>query len=256
MTLWRPRNQCGIDCLRPEEAAPARVRAARLAALAAVMLAAAVVLPVRPGTAPVWARGVLRALGVKVTVTGPLPRRRALLVANHVSWLDIVVLLGLTPCRLLAKVEVRRWPVIGRLAASTGTVFIDRSRPRTLPTTVADVARALDGGAVVAVFPEGTTGCGEAVGPFRPAMFQAAVDALVPVAPVTLRYGLTVTRGTTAAAFLGDESLWTSLRRVLAIRTLVVSVTAAARLHPEPRVSRRDLASVARIAVRRLELAA
>jgi 1-acyl-sn-glycerol-3-phosphate acyltransferase len=170
-------------------------------------------------------------------------------VANHVSWLDTVVLLAVVPCRLLAKTEVRGWPVVGRLAAGAGTVFIDRSRPRTLPATVAVVAAALRDGAVVAAFPEGTTGCGETVGPFRPALFQAAVDARVPVAPVTIGYG------TTAPAFVGDETLWDSLRRVVAVHTLVVSVTASGQLYAES-ATRRDLASVARTAVRRLSLAA
>lgn len=249
--LWRPRNDCGPDCLLFDgERAGVLRRAARLTGLAAVILAAAVVLPFAPRSAPRWARAILRSVGVRVRISGRLPRRRALLVANHVSWLDTVVLLAVVPCRLLAKTEVRGRPVVGRLAAAAGTVFIDRSRPRTLPATVAVVAAALRDGAVVAAFPEGTTGCGETVGPFRPALFQAAVDARVPVAPVTIGYG------TTAPAFVGDETLWDSLRRVVAVHTLVVSVTASGQLYPEESATRRDLASVARTAVRRLSLAA
>lgn len=249
--LWRPRNDCGPGCLLfDDERVGVLRRAARVTGLAAVMLAAAVVLPFAPRSAPRWARAILRVLGIRVRISGRLPKRRALLVANHVSWLDTIVLLAVVPCRLLAKTEVRGWPVVGRLAAATGTVFIDRSRPRALPATVAGVAGALRDGAVVAVFPEGTTGCGETVGPFRPALFQAAVDARVPVAPVTLGYG------TTAPAFVGDETLWDSLCRVVAVRTMVVSVTASAQLHPEECANRRDVASVARTAVRRLGLAA
>jgi hypothetical protein len=142
--LWRPRNDCGPDCLLFDgERAGVLRRAARLTGLAAVILAAAVVLPFAPRSAPCWARAILRIVGVRVRISGRLPRRRALLVANHVSWLDTVVLLAVVPCRLLAKTEVRGWPVVGRLAAAAGTVFIDRSRPRTLPATVAVVAAAL-----------------------------------------------------------------------------------------------------------------
>jgi 1-acyl-sn-glycerol-3-phosphate acyltransferase len=249
--LWRPRNDCGPDCLLfDDQRAGALRRVARLTGLAAIVIAAAVVLPFAPRSAPRWAAAILRVLGIRVRISGRLPRRRALLVANHVSWLDTVVLLAVVPCRLLAKAEVRGWPVVGRLAAATGTVFIDRSRPRTLPATVAGVGAALRDGAVVAAFPEGTTGCGETVGPFRPALFQAAVDARVPVAPVTLGYG------TTAPALVGDETVWDSLHRVVAVRTLVVSVTASAQLYPGEHATRHDLASVARTAVRRLGLAA
>ena len=107
----------------------------------------------------------------------PDPAAGALLVANHVSWLDVVVILAHAPARLLAKREVRAWPLIGRLAATLGTVFVDRSRPKTLPATVGRIRAELAAGGVVAVFPEGTTWCGRMGGTFRPAMFQAAVDA-------------------------------------------------------------------------------
>ena len=99
------------------------------------------------------------------------------MVANHVSWLDVVVLLAHLPARMLAKREVRGWPVVGRLAVAMGTVFIDRDRPRTLPARVAAVAGALRDGGVVVAFPEGTTWCGRTGGPLRPAVFQAAVEA-------------------------------------------------------------------------------
>src|SRR4029079_10304453 len=91
---------------------------------------------------------------------------------------------------LVAKHEVRDWPIIGRLATTLGTVFVDRTRPKTLPDTVARVAEHLADGAVVAVFPEGTTWCGRAGGRFRPAMFQAAIAAGAPVVPVRLAFNL------------------------------------------------------------------
>jgi 1-acyl-sn-glycerol-3-phosphate acyltransferase len=246
--MWRPRNECGAACLPPSDATP--LRRTRLAGLLAVLLAAAVCLPFAPGRVQFWARAVLRTVGVGLTVRGRLPRRRALVVANHVSWLDIVVLLAVVPSRILAKHEVGRWPLIGVLARSVGTIFVDRSRPRTLPDTVAAVAAALRDGATVAVFPEGTTGCGTAVGPFRPAMFQAAIDARAVVVPVTLRYS------DAAAAFVGDESLYASVRRILARRGLRVTVTASPALYPGDAATRRDLATMSRLAVRRLGLAA
>jgi 1-acyl-sn-glycerol-3-phosphate acyltransferase len=261
-TLWRPASPCGADCLPVtglDRAAARPVRVARLAGLVGVLLVGvAVLLPLLPFVparrrAAVWAgwaRAVLRALGIRLVSRGRLPRRRALLVANHISWLDIVALLAATPARLLAKQEVRGWPVIGVLAALAGTVFVDRSRPRTLPQTVDQVGAALRAGGVVAAFPEGTTWCGASSGRFRPALFQAAIDTGTPVVPVTVGYRSADGERTTAPAFIGSETLWASLRRVLALRGLEVSVVASAALHPMPMADRRLLARVAESAVR------
>jgi 1-acyl-sn-glycerol-3-phosphate acyltransferase len=219
---------------------------------------------------------VLRALGIRVTRRGTFPvfttargtgrpaPRGTLVVANHVSWLDIVVFLAISQpgaarpgrgrgagprVRLVAKSEVRDWPVIGQVARYTGTIFLDRSRPRALPGAVDQARAALAAGDVVAVFPEGTTSCGRATGPFRPAFFQAALDAGVPVTPVTLRFRGPDGRPGTEAAFLGEETLVASLRRILAARGLRIDLACAAALHPDPAASRRILAQVAQRAV-------
>jgi len=256
-TLWQPRSDCGPECLPDPEANQRASRArqvVRLVALVGALLGGVALLPVLPllrprgrrAAARAWARSILAALEVRLVTKGRLPAERALLVANHISWLDIVALLGVAPAQMLAKHDVRAWPVIGRLAASAGTIFVDRTRPRALPGTVADVARALRGGGVVAVFPEGTTWCGAMAGHFRPAMFQAALDAGAQVVPIAINYG----ERPTTVAFLGEDSLWVSLRRVLAVRGLVVSVTATPALHPEAVATRRQLARVAEAAVR------
>ncbi|SBT46951.1 lysophospholipid acyltransferase family protein [Micromonospora auratinigra] len=261
-TLWRPVSGCGPDCLPGTggPTVPSTVRAARLLGVLGMLLvgaALAVLLPVLP--APErraalggWARGTLRVLGVRLSVRGRLPRRRALLVANHVSWLDVLAVLAVAPARLLAKREVRDWPVVGLLARAAGTVFVDRSRPRELPATVARVAATLRAGHPVAVFPEGTTWCGAASGcrparGFRPAVFQAAVDAGAPVVP--LRLGYRCAGAGPVAAFLGEETLWTSLRRVLAAPELTVTVAVGAALHPDRDADRRVLARAAESAV-------
>lgn len=258
--LWQPRSGCGPGCLPPPGHTPTVSRSrqlGRLAALFGVLLAGAgllVVLPLlsergRRGAARAWARAALRALGVRLVTRGRLSHRRALLVANHISWVDILAVLAVSPARLVAKREVRRWPLIGALAAASGTIFVERARPRALAGTVARAAAALRAGGVVAVFPEGTTRCAPG-GRFRPAMFQAAIDAGAVVVPLTLDYRTDAgSRTTTVAAFVGDDTLWRSLRRVLAVRGLVVSVAAAPALHPEAGASRRVLARVAESAV-------
>ncbi|MEO3925914.1 lysophospholipid acyltransferase family protein [Micromonosporaceae bacterium B7E4] len=296
-SLWRPHSTCGPDCLPdsgqlPRASGPRQL--GRLVALLGALLFGGVLLPVLPvlprsgrGVAGrAWARTVLRAGGIRLDVRGRPPLRRALLVANHVSWLDVVTILAVTPARLLAKHEVRSWPLIGPLAALGGTIFIDRTRPRTLPQTVAEVAAVLRADGVVAVFPEGTTWCGvpRVAGScgwavrFRPAMFQAAVDAATPVVPVHLGYRIEFSAGrpatgapvgptgastagtvatgqvravdTTAASFLAEESLYTSVRRVLALRGLVVTLTVVDEPWCDGPRDRRRLATAAEAAVR------
>lgn len=259
--LWLPRSTCGADCVEPSASVVSRpVMLKRVVATGAVLLLAALCVPVLAllprrhlvRVQRALARAVLAGLGIRHSAAGRLPQERALLVANHVSWLDVVVILAHAPARLLAKREVRAWPLIGRLAATLGTVFVDRSRPKRLPATVAEVSRNLAAGAVVAVFPEGTTWCGRMAGGFRPAMFQAAVDAGAPVVPVRLSFTQSGAVST-VAAFIGDETLLASLKRVVAARDLTVSLRAYPKLHPvpcePPAHSRRVLARAAAAAV-------
>jgi 1-acyl-sn-glycerol-3-phosphate acyltransferase len=182
------------------------------------------------------ARTMLAVLGIRLVRQGPALRPGSLLAANHVSWLDILVLLAVAPVRLVAKGEVGAWPGIGALAGLSGAIFIDRSRPKALPATVAEVTAALRSGRTVAAFPEGTTFCGAGMGRFRPALFQAAIDAKAPVVPASICYD------STAAAFIGDDTLWDSVRRVAALRSLTVTLVTAPALRPAADADRRTLA--------------
>ena len=260
--MWRPASACTTACLpRPgtEPRASTATVLGRTLAAAGVLLVAAVVLPVLPaGRVPAAtrraARALLAALGVRHVLAGRPVTRRALVVANHVSWLDVLVLLAHLPARMLAKREVRAWPVIGRIAAAMGTVFIDRDRPRDRPHTVAAVAGVLADGGVVAAFPEGTTWCGRTGGPLRPAVFQAAVGARATIAPVRIGFALADGAPTTVAAFIGADTLWASVRRVIAARGLVVTLRAHPPIHPGPDSghggTRRALAAVVQAVVR------
>ncbi|NBE56750.1 lysophospholipid acyltransferase family protein, partial [Streptomyces boluensis] len=172
-----------------------------------------------------------------------------LVVANHISWLDVVALLACEPVALVAKREVGRWPVVGPLARRIDTCFIDRGSLRALPQAVDRVREFLAAGRTVAVFPQGTTWCTAAGGTFRRALFQAAVDARVPVRPVTLDY---VQHGTpsTVAGFLGDDGFVPSLHRVARADGLTVRIRAHAPLASTgPGVDRRVLAAAAQESV-------
>jgi 1-acyl-sn-glycerol-3-phosphate acyltransferase len=239
--LWRPACTCDTSCIPGRDK-----RVGGWTALARLLRAAFVLLigVLRPAKSARLARKLLRAMGIRWSVVGAPIKAGALLAGNHVSWLDIVVMMAVDDrVRMVSKVEVGDWPVIGRLARARRTIFVDRSRPLTLPATVAQVTSALRAGDAVQVFPEGTTTCGAHPARWRPAFMQAAIDAGAPVQRFTLLFS------TPAAAFVDDENLLVSLRRVLRLRGLSITVLID---EPQPAASpRRELAR--RLSPRRLE---
>ncbi|WP_243792555.1 1-acyl-sn-glycerol-3-phosphate acyltransferase [Saccharopolyspora gloriosae] len=205
--------------------------------------------PVRTALVKAWFRGLLRAFGVRLVVRGERPEADGLVVTNHVSWLDVVALMAVNPMRLLAKTELRSWPVVGPLAARVGTLYIDRERLSALPDAVRTVADALRDGSVVGAFPEGTTWCGLASGTYRPAVFQAAVDAGVQVRPVALRFTTASGAPTTIAAFVGAATLLESVLAVARVRGLVVELSVLPAIDAAAIGDRRELARRAERAV-------
>ncbi|MFB6957758.1 lysophospholipid acyltransferase family protein [Streptomyces sp. NPDC056309] len=257
MSLWLPSAPCTpracVETTGSEGSTGAAVpRAVLRLTLVAILVLAGVVLSPLGARVPAdwvrrWCRAVVRASGVRVRITGTAPPTGGLLlVANHISWLDIPLLAAVRPARMLAKTEIRAWPVAGALAARGGALFIERDRLRALPATVAHIAGELRAGAAVAAFPEGSTWCGRAQGAFHRAVFQAALDAGVPVQPVRIRY-LTHAGGaaSTAPAFVGDDSLLVSLWRVATARGLVAEVEIRPTILPGTHPDRRTLARAA-----------
>lgn len=196
-----------------------------------------------------WYRRALELSGIQVEVIGePLPGS-ALVVGNHVSWLDIPVLGTSVDVRFLSKAEVARWPLIGWLARRNGTLFIRRGAHET-EALIREIAGALRQGDQVAVFPEATTTDGSDVRHFHARLFAAAVDTLSPVQPVAFDYGREPDGGPPAAAFTAGMGVvrhaWRLLKRERTFVRLHI-------LHPLPVESgttRRDLASRARSVIR------
>ncbi|MFF3534405.1 lysophospholipid acyltransferase family protein [Streptomyces sp. NPDC002466] len=220
------------------------------------------------GTAPVPSRpaaGRPRPPGPPGAAAAP---PGTLVVANHISWLDIPLVAAVFPGRMLAKREIRDWPLLGPLAALGGTLFVERDRLRALPTTVRDIAAALRGGSRVVVFPEGTTWCGHGPGGrFSPAAFQAAIDAGATVRPVRITYrtapagragrppagghpaghrGAAPPEHTGAAAFVGDDPLVASLWRVVTAAGLTAEISVLPPIPANGPTDRRALARLAR----------
>lgn len=253
MSVWLPGAPCTPrGCVDSTASAAAVPRAVlRLAAVGLLLFAGIALLPfgrwIPAGPVRRWCRWIVRAAGVRVRTAGAAPPAGGvLLVANHISWLDVPLLAAVRPARLLAKSEIRRWPLAGALAARAGVLFIDRDRLRALPGTVAALTGVLRAGAAVAAFPEGSTWCGRAGGPFRRAVFQAALDAGVPVQPVRIRYRDRRGGPATEAAFVGDDTLLASLWRVATARGVIAEVEVERPIPPGRHADRRALARAAR----------
>ncbi|WP_347556200.1 lysophospholipid acyltransferase family protein [Robbsia sp. KACC 23696] len=170
-----------------------------------------------------WADQLLALCGVTLKVHLPagvsVLDQGAMVVSNHVSWLDIYVINAWRPTPFVAKSEIARWPVIGFLATAIGTVFIQRERRGDAKRIVDQLSNVLRRGGLVCLFPEGTTGAGRTIMPFHANIFQAAVAADAPVQPVCLLYERPHAgrRGeqSLAPAYIGDMSLGDTLRAVL-----------------------------------------
>jgi 1-acyl-sn-glycerol-3-phosphate acyltransferase len=164
-----------------------------------------------------WASGLLRLLNVQLRIEGqPLAQGPLLVVANHISWLDILVLLAAQPVCFVSKSEVKRWPLIGWLATNAGTLYIERASRRDAMRVVHRIAEALQRGQIVAVFPEGTTTDGATVLPFHANLLQAAISAQSPVQPVVLRFLDEATGARSMSpVYVDDDTLLSSVWRML-----------------------------------------
>ena len=170
-----------------------------------------------------WSARLLRLLGIALHADGAPRRGAKLLVANHVSWLDIVAIHAVCPeARFVAKADVVGWPVLAGLIAAAGTLYIRRDSKRDALHVIRDMAVALRAGATIAVFPEGTTSDGRGVLRFHANLLQAAIAAGAAVQPLALRYADDRDPVSPAAAYVGDTPLWRSLWRVARARGLVV----------------------------------
>ncbi len=184
-----------------------------------------------------WAARMLQLAGIRLDVAGqPRAAGPVLLVANHISWLDIVVMHAAHYCRFVSKADVQHWPLIGTLATGAGTLYIERASRRDAMRVVHHMTARLQAGDVVAIFPEGTTGDGITMLPFHANLVQAAVSAGAPVQPLALRF-IDGPSGKTsfAPSFVGDETLVGSIWRTLLTDGLVAQVRHGTPQHAEGR---------------------
>ena len=200
-----------------------------------------------------WARQMLTVLGIALELRGDAPAPGPLLlVANHISWLDILVMHAARHCRFVSKADVKRWPLIGTLATGGGTIYIERESRRDAMRVVHRMAASLAAGEILAVFPEGTTSDGVSLLPFHGNLIQAAISAGAPVQPVALRFIDAATgEASLTPCYIGEDSLVASLWRTVSGPPVTAIVTYGEPQHALGR-DRRRWAQDLRASVERL----
>ena len=199
-----------------------------------------------------WATKMLRTMGIALRVEGAPHPGGTLLIANHISWLDIMAVHAVCPqARFVSKADVRAWPLLSRLVDAAGTLYLERERKRDALRVVHSMAQALAAGEMVAVFPEGTTSDGRALLPFHANLLQAAIATGTPVQPVALGFSDSHDSVSRAVEFVGDTTLLQSLWRVAAGEGVVAHV----QLLPAQASSGADRRALAAQLRERIELA-
>lgn len=195
-----------------------------------------------------WSRRLLRIVGVELRMNAaPRLPDGALLVCNHVSWIDVYLVLAAQRVHFVSKSEVRGWPIAGWLAHKTGTLFLERGRRADTARINAEMRELMAGGAWVAVFPEGTTSDGRGLRRFLPSLLQPAVELNRPIVPAALRYRTPGGEYCGAPAYIEGVNLWQSLMQITGEPAIV------GELHFDepiaPNAHRRELAAQAEAAV-------
>jgi 1-acyl-sn-glycerol-3-phosphate acyltransferase len=176
-----------------------------------------------------WSARLVRLLGVEVRVTGDPPAmgRAAMIAANHISWLDIFVVMSVQPARFIAKSEIRDWPVAGWITERAGTLFIRRARRHDTGRINEQVHAAFAEGACVGLFPEGTTTEGDRLLRFHSSLFEPAVANSAHVHPAAIRYAHADGSPCRAMAYVGEMTFMQSLGLIIRQRGVVAHLAFA-----------------------------
>ncbi len=195
-----------------------------------------------------WSRQLVGICGVKMMFDHTrqvAPASPALIICNHISWLDIFVINALHPCRFVAKSDIRSWPLIGWLCAHTGTIFISRGKARDVRRIYEGLVTSIHDGERVAFFPEGTTAPQGTVLPFHANLFEAAIEAEVPVQPYAIRYVDAGGALHTSADFIGEMSFVESMIAIMKSGGMTAELIRLPQMATEG-AHRRELAVAAR----------
>ncbi len=162
-----------------------------------------------------WSRGVRCIVGLRLEVSGKPLRCPVLLASNHISYLDIAVIASEVPVVFVSKSEVAGWPLLGPLAKAIGTIFLERDRPRSVIEVAERMGKLLKSGQSIAMFPEGTTKKESGISDLRPALFEPALRAEIPIQGVSLEYIPLSKSDNAEAAWYGEATFLPHFYRFL-----------------------------------------
>ena len=169
-------------------------------------------------------RRIYRALNIKLVITGTPVKESALWVCNHISWLDIILLAGSYTVDFIAKSDVEKWPFIGFLVRISGTLLINRDNKFQAYRSLPALQQRLAKGTPVVIFPEGTTTAGKSTLAFKPMFYQAAVRESLLIQPIAIYYLDASGKTTQSVAFIDQDSIGTSINRVLQQREITAHI--------------------------------
>lgn len=211
------------------------------------------------GRAFAWSS--LKVIGAKVTVKGKLPEdlKHKVFVSNHLSYVDILVLMAILPARFVTFTEFQAIPGIGILSKLSGTLFVNRSRPAQVKKDVLQIEKAICEGSTIIFFPEGSSFNGAELQPFKSSLFQSAIATEAPVHPVCIRYLKVNDEPVTAqnrdlVFYYGDMNLMPQLMGLLRLRSLDIEVIFEKAIESSG-TQRKDLAEKSKSAIQKHFLA-
>lgn len=190
------------------------------------------------GIRQLWLRLVLFILGVRVRSSGEAADNPVLLVANHISWVDVLVISSQKPSLFVAKSDLRHWPIIGLLAKASGTIFVQRESKVELLRVNEQLSHFLQRGGAVSFFPEGTSTDGRGLNRFKSSLYESAFSACSNVQALALNY----TRERRAFAFIDDDSFLPHLLNLLTKPPATVELSFCKPLVAPHSMSRKEMA--------------
>lgn len=174
-----------------------------------------------------WSKKLLSILDIGLIIKGQMPAKldNTLIVSNHISWLDILIIFTVIRPKFVAKKEIAKWFIIGQLTKAGDTIFIDRNNKKDIMQVNRQLSSELSSGNCIAVFPEGTTSKGESLLPFKASLFEPIYQSKGKILPITIQYKDCDGKITSRPSFAGEVSLLTSIWRVLSCYQLTVTIT-------------------------------
>jgi 1-acyl-sn-glycerol-3-phosphate acyltransferase len=177
-----------------------------------------------------------------------------LIIANHVSYIDVLALASLAPCVFITSVELKNTALLGTLARLSGSIFVERRKPSGLKREIQEIAQVLGQGTPVVLFPEGTTSNGDRVQPFKNSLFDAAIAAQAEIMPVCLHYTRINGQRLTAhnrdqVFYYGGIAFLKHFARLLTLKSVDVEVNPLRPIRVSARHSRKELAATTHQAI-------